>query len=170
MLRGLCRFLLILLVGACLPAGAAVSLSPHQVRVDLRGHLEWLQDDAARWRPDEVAARTDWRALPGEPSFGFTRAAVWLRVTLHQPEGADRDWRLVFNNALLEDVRLYELQASGQWRETRAGQAVPRALWPMQTRSPTFRLSLPPGQHTLMVRLATRPSLSSTVSLWRPEG
>ncbi|AWI52820.1 hypothetical protein DEH84_04840 [Aquabacterium olei] len=169
MLRGLCRFLLILLVGAWLPAGAAVPLSPALARVDLRGQLEWLQDDAGRWRPDEVAARTDWRALPGEPSFGFTRAAIWLKVTLHQPVGADPDWRLVFNNALLEDVRLYERQASGHWRETRAGQAVPRALWPMQTRSPTFRLSLPPGQHTLMVRLTTRPSLSTTVSLWRPE-
>lgn len=169
MLRGLCRFLLILLVGACLPAGAAVPLSPEQARVDLRGQMAWLRDDAGRWGPDEAAARTDWQALPGEPSFGFTRAAVWLRVTLHQPVDADPDWRLVFNNALLEDVRLYELQASGKWQETRAGQAVPRALWPMQTRSPAFRLSLPPGPHTLMVRLATRPSLSTTVSLWRPE-
>lgn len=169
MLHGLRRLLLILLLAACLPASAVVSLSPDLERVDLRGQMSWLQDDAAQWGPDEAAARSDWRALPGELSVGFTRAAVWLRVTLQQPVGADPEWRLVFNNALLEDVRLYERQAAGTWHETRAGQAVPRAQWPMSTRSPTFRLSLAPGEHTLLVRVVTRPSLSSTVSLWRPE-
>lgn len=169
MLHGLRRFLFILLLTAWLPARAVVPLSNGLESLDLRGQMSWLRDDAAQWTPDVAAARTDWRRLPGEPSFGFTRAAIWLRVTVRQPVNADPDWRLVFNNALLEDVRLYEWQASGHWRETRAGQMVPRAQWPMNTRSPTFRLSLPPGEHTLLVRLVTRPSLSTTVSLWRPE-
>lgn len=169
MWSGLRCLLLILLLAAWLPARAVLPLSPDLERVDLHGQMSWLRDDAGQWGPDEVAARTDWRTLPGEPSFGFTRSAIWLRVTLRQPVDVDPEWRLVFNNALLEDVRLYERQTAGHWRETRAGQMVPRAQWPMSTRSPTFRLTLPPGEHTLLVRLATRPSLSTTVSLWRPE-
>lgn len=169
MFHGLRRLLFIVLLVAWLPVGAAVHLAPDLQRLDLHGQMAWLQDDTRQWSPEQAAARTDWRPLPGEPSFGFTRSAIWLRLTLRQPPGADPDWRLAFNNALLEDVRLYERAASGAWQETRAGQTVPHAQWPMNTRSPTFRLHLAPGEHTLMVRVVTRPALSTTVSLWRPE-
>lgn len=170
MLHGLYRFLLIfLLFASWLPAGAGVVLSTDLDKLDLRGQMSWLRDDAAQWTPQSVAGRTDWRPLRGDPSFGFTPSVIWLRVTLRQPGGADPDWRLVLNNALLEDVRLYAQQQDGRWRENRAGQLVPRAHWPLQTRSPVFQLKLPPGDHTLMLRVATRTSLSTTVSLWRPE-
>lgn len=170
MLRGLRRFLLCILLVAWLPVGAVVVLRPDASSVDLHDRLNWLRDEAARWRPEQVAARTDWQPLAGEPSFGFTRAALWLRMAVHQPVGGDPDWRLALDNALLEDVRLYVWHAAeGRWHETRAGQAVPRAQWPLDTRSPVFRLNLPPGDHTVMLRLVSRDSLSTAVTLSRPE-
>jgi len=148
MWHGLRRFLLFLLLVAWWPASAVVLLPPEASRIDLAGHMNWLRDDAAQWTPDEAAARTGWRPLSGEPSFGFTRSAIWLRMTLRQPGEADSEWRLVLNNALLEDVRLYVWHpADGRWREYRAGQLVPRQQWPMHARSPVFQLSLPPGDH-----------------------
>ncbi len=133
------------------------------------GRLAWLKDDARSMTQETAYAATDWQVLAGEPGFGFTHSAIWLRLAVTQPEGASSSWRLEVNNPLLEDVRFYLRDVHGEWREQRAGRLVPHADWPLDTRTPLFIVDLPPGTHQAMLRLSTRNSLSAAVRLWTPE-
>lgn len=147
-------------------AGVPIVLEPGSGVVALAGRLEALQDRQAAYAPEAAYAEPNWQPLAGDPGFGFTRAAVWLRFELTQPGPRKEPWFLETNNALLEDVRLYVRDATGTWVEQRAGRRVAHDQWPLDTRSPVFRVDLPPGTYPAMLRLETRNSMSTSVHLW----
>ncbi|MGE0803731.1 MAG: 7TM-DISM domain-containing protein [Lautropia sp.] len=154
--------------GSPLLAQPVIELDRHAGVLPLAGRLEWLHDEGARWQPSEAAAAAGWQRLAGSPNAGFTADAIWLRFEVNQPADA-ASWWLEIDNALLEDIRLVQRDAGGDWRIQRAGRAIPHSDWPLDTRSPVFRLDLPPGPHVFMLRVATRNSLSTSLSLWNVE-
>lgn len=119
--------------------------------------------------PDAVQAAPGWQRLPGELNASFTLDTVWLRFEVVQPAPGEQDWRLELDSSLIEDVRLYQQSPNRAWTEARAGLNVAHSAWPLDTRSPTFRLLLPPGQHTLMLRLQSRTALVTGIRLWPAE-
>ncbi|WP_169801554.1 sensor histidine kinase [Hydrogenophaga palleronii] len=136
--------------------------------LSLAGQMAWLREHDERWQPEEADAAAGWQHLPGSPNLGFTRDAIWLRLQVLQPENG-ASWRLEVDNTLLEDVRLHLRDATGAWQAQQAGRKLRHSDWPLDTRSPVFRLDLPPGQHELLLRLATRNSLSTSLRLWEAE-
>lgn len=143
-------------------------LDPQSNAIALDGQMEWLRDPGARWTPQEAAAAEGWQALRGSPNAGFTEDAIWLRLRLAQPaDGAP--WRLQVDNTLIEQVHLLLRGADGAWHTQQAGRSVRHSDWPLDTRSPVFRLDLPAGTHEFMLRLATRNSLSTSIHLWQAE-
>ena len=151
-----------------LQAQPVVSVATQSGAVALEGRMQWLREPGARWTADEAAQAQGWQTLQGSPNAGFTDAAVWLRFTLEQPAGG-ASWRLQVDNTLIEQVSLFERDAAGAWRSQQAGRSVRHSEWPLNTRSPVFRLDLPAGTHELMLRLATRNSLSTSIHLWETE-
>lgn len=145
-----------------------VALDREAGMIPLHGRMEWLIDAGGRLHPDGAAAATTWKVLRGSPNAGFTTDAVWLRFKVLQATDA-RSWRLELRNTLLEDVRLYQRDSNGVWQVQLSGRNVQHNAWPLDTRSPTFRLDLPPGRHELMLRLASRSSLSTSLRLWEAE-
>lgn len=136
--------------------------------IPLHGRMAWLIDAGGRLRVQEAETAAGWQALPGSPNAGFTSDAIWLRFEVIQATNAP-SWRLELRNTLLEDVRFFQRDAAGEWHMQVAGRNVKRSAWPLDTRSPAFRLDLPPGRHEVMVRLASRNSLSTGLRLWEAE-
>lgn len=165
----LLRILLItLLLCGIAHAQSPVVLDRSEGMVPLYGRMAWLVDGGGRLQVQEAEAASGWQALAGSPNAGFTSGAVWLRFEVIQ--GTDvPSWRLELRNTLLEDVRFFQRDATGEWRMQVAGRNVKHSAWPLDTRSPTFRLDLPPGRHEVMLRLASRSSLSTSLRLWESE-
>ncbi|MCW5654285.1 sensor histidine kinase [Hydrogenophaga sp.] len=151
------------------PPSSPVVLDARAGVIPLAGRMAWLRDPQGRLQHAEQAeAETGWAPLPGSPNLGFTPDALWLRWDVRQPDGGT-SWRLEVDNTLLEDVRLYQRDETGAWQATQSGRVVTHSAWPLDTRSPVFRLDLEPGTHALMLRLQTRNSLSTSVKLWESE-
>lgn len=165
------RFLLLILLlhGSAYAQLPVIVLDADIKSVSLASKMLWLQDKPAILSPDQAFLSQDWQPLAGEPGFSFTPAAIWLRFEVVQVASSETSWRLEVNNALLEDVRLYLRTTPDSWQEQRSGRAVPHSDWPLNTRSPVFALELTPGTHDVMLRLATRNSLSTSVRLWQAE-
>lgn len=165
----LIRFLLLFLLCGHVHAQVPVTLDPALQPIALGGNMAWLKDAAGTLTVEQAVASDAWQPLSGEPGFGFTSAAIWLRLEVFQPPDGTPAWRLQTSNALLENVRLYLHTAEGTWQVQRSGRAIFHDEWPLNTRSPTFRLDLPPGTHQALLRLASRNSLSTSISLWETE-
>ena len=108
-------------------------------------------------------------ALAGNLSTGFTRAAVWLRFTVERQADDPRQWWLELDQALLEDVRLYEKLPDGRWQERRAGSSLDWRQRELDYRHPVFQLDLPqPGLRTYYLRLASQTAIATRPVLWQP--
>lgn len=164
------RWILVLWLAGCgiIQAQPLVVLERQSGAIALDGRMDWLRDAGAQWTPEDAAAATGWQRLPSSPNAGFTKDAIWLRFTVQKPDD-DRSWRLQVDNALIEYVDLYRRGAGGHWEGQHAGRAQLHSQWPLDTRSPVFALELPVGEHTFLLRLATRNSLSTSVRLWEAE-
>lgn len=133
------------------------------------GALSFLRDATGKKTADEVMADAGaWQALPGELAAGYTKDAIWLRLTLARAASAPADWLLLLGNALLDEATLFRLEADGRWTRADAGENVARDAWPLATRSPAFPLALPETRAvTLLLRLESKNAMSSTVEVWQ---
>ncbi|MCF8208239.1 MAG: sensor histidine kinase [Rhodoferax sp.] len=176
MMRAPFLLLLQLLLALLFASNAVAADMPQPIALQgdsiaLTGKMYWLQDPSnALTIEDIVAAKsTQFAPLPGELKAGFTRHPIWLRIDILQPSNAVADWMLVFENALLDVVTLYQVSDQGISKPQVTGDDVPRARWPVEVRFPAFHLEIPSGRQTLYIRISGRNSLTSAVSLWRPE-
>ncbi|MGZ3253901.1 MAG: sensor histidine kinase [Burkholderiaceae bacterium] len=150
-------------------AQTPVRLEPQAGMISLSGRMSWLIDKTGSLTIYDASMASGWQPLPNDLHAGLTDAAVWLRVDVDQPDARRREWLVEFDNALLDDVLLYQQNAAGQWAELHAGRSVRHSAWPLDTRSPTFHLELPPGRHPLIMRLQARTPLFTAVRLWQPD-
>ncbi|MDM0005654.1 sensor histidine kinase [Variovorax sp. J22G73] len=152
---------------------APLQLDP-RASVDSRGHLRVLRDPEGRLDADEAAAATGWQAMSGAVNAGFTTDTLWVRLEVQRPADAPDRWLLQFNNALLDDVRLYRREpagAPGHWQlMQRAGEDAGRASWPVDARNVQLPLLLENAEPTaLLVRLQTKNAMSTTIGFATPE-
>jgi two-component system, sensor histidine kinase LadS len=99
---------------------------------------------------------------------GYTRAAYWVKLRLHNP--LDRPMRrvLLVEPARLESVNLYWQDArDGSWQRSRAGTDQPFEARELPLRDQAFALELAPGEErTLLLRVSSRSALALRASLW----
>ncbi|TBU92208.1 histidine kinase [Stutzerimonas kirkiae] len=134
------------------------------------GYLERFDDAGGRMSVMDVDDASGWQPLPHGLSAGFSLAAIWLRLDLQVPPDARRNWVLSLSNALLDDVQVY-LHDGDRWRLIgHSGENLPRALWPVDNRSPAFHL--PPlglDEQRLMVRLQSKNALAVRLDIWEQQ-
>lgn len=146
---------------------APVLVHPGMGEVALVGHLAQLDDPSGqRDRASVAQDLAHWRPLAGSPSPGYTRAAVWLRLSLSLDAPAPSDWVLDLHNVQLGDVQLHYQDAQGHWVVQRTGRSLAYERWPLQGRTPAFRLPLQPGVQTVYLRLSGYYSLTTDLHLW----
>jgi len=158
--------LVLTLVCGLAQAGTTLHLDPQATVKSLAGHMDWLTDASTGKSLSEVQSSTQWLALEGSFRPGFSPAALWLRLQVEQPVAGVQEWILEIDNVQLDEARLFAQSATGQWQDQRAGGLVDSALWPIQGRTPSFRLQLDQGTHTVYLRLKGEHSLSSELRLW----
>lgn len=155
---------LLLLLCLLLPsARAATLLSDDSAAVDLYETVDFLLDPQANLTLDQVRA-ADASFTPASErrdlSFGYIPGAVWLRLNLQSNAAQILHWRLELNYASLDEVRLYDIGASGV-RESRSGDTVPYAERAIGHRYPVFEIVLQPGERrTLYLRADSRGSMT----------
>ncbi|HEX4938792.1 MAG TPA: 7TM-DISM domain-containing protein, partial [Candidatus Kapabacteria bacterium] len=126
MITGLRRLVLLIAILLCaLPAQSEpvrldvgdsmrrVSRNAH-VLVDQQGRLSFddiRQAPADRWQPVATAF----------PNFGFTNAAVWLRLELVNTAATQRDYVLQVEYPLLDSVQFHSPDPAGQYRHIETG-------------------------------------------------
>ncbi|MBX3498502.1 MAG: PAS domain S-box protein [Alphaproteobacteria bacterium] len=85
---------------------------------------------AVRFRPDGRSA----------PSFGLTRAAVWMRIDVDWRVDDREQWWLLIRHGGMDRVDLYLPQPGGPYRLLSAGLDVPHTFEPAPHRRIAFRL------------------------------
>lgn len=174
MFRAMLKHLLVaigsLLLAACAQAQPAlvIQLDPAQTDLSLAGRMEWLEDSSTRMTLAEARTAQGWKVLSGMPNEGFTRSAYWLRLRLEQPADGT-SWILDIDDTQLDEARLYLPLIEDDGQLQRAGRLVPRKEWALDSRIPTFRLRLPPGQHEAYLRLQSQHTLSFSLRLQSAE-
>lgn len=103
-------------------------------------------------------------------NIGYTRDALWMRVTIHNPRPVQTDYVVDVGPPRLPDVRFFEPLAEGDWRESRSGLEVPVAERRVSSRQPLLPVRLEAGESkTLYVRVTGENSLSLGALQWRDE-
>ncbi len=169
--RSVVPLVLALLTGSASLAQERVLRLDGQGQHALSSHLNVYNDSEQSLTIDEVVRRdpSAFAPLPGNLSSGFTRAAVWLRFSVERQADAPRHWWLELDQALLEDVRLYERQPDGRWQERRSGSSLPGRERELDDRHPVFQLDLAePGLHTYYLRLVSQTAIAARPVLWQP--
>jgi two-component system, sensor histidine kinase LadS len=93
---------------------------------------------------------------------------LWIRFEAHTLDSSTR-WFLELNSPLIDDAQLFWQDAKGQWMVLKAGDVVPRNLWPLPTRLPTFALQstgVEPVQYYLRLQNARFP-ISLPLTIYR---
>lgn len=89
-------------------------------------------------------------------SFGFSEAAYWFRIPLHNKETATLDYLLVFKPTWLDDIQVILLQDGRKLQEYRGGDTLPFSQRSVRNPQANFALHVPPGQSQLLVRVQSR--------------
>lgn len=167
-----CRLLLgFILAWACSSAIAheqTLQLNSSTHSFNAAGHMQMLLDPGSQLNAPEAEQAGGWQSLPGNLSAGFSNETIWLRIPFEVEAMSPGGWMLRLSNALLDDVQVYLRQASGHWLALgTSGEDVPRALWPVDYRSPTFEFSSHEnGPQWLLIRLQSKNALTTRVEIW----
>jgi signal transduction histidine kinase len=142
------------------------------VRLGLSGALDLLDDREGGLAINRVAApdmRARFSTLAGNLGLGYTRSAAWLRFTVDRPADVSGDWLLEILPPYLDDLRLFEPDGLGGFRERRAGDELPYAARDVGYRGFVFPLSVPDGKTTYYLQLRSTSSLIAIPTLWPAE-
>jgi len=150
-------------------AAPAVELAPGLSEAPLSGHLEILEDPSGSLSLGEVQAATTWQPVAGMLNIGFTKSTIWVRLTVRQPSSTTARWILSVDNVQIDLVNFYAPDGQGGWTTQKAGRALAFSDWPMNARTPSFRLDVPPGEQVVYLSLRGYLTLSSAITLMTPE-
>ncbi len=131
----------------------------------LNGRLEWLEDPRGSQSLNDVQQSRAWQRLPGHLHVGFTSSAIWVRLTVKQPQTAATDWVLVIDGTQIDEAVLHAPTDLTTEHVQRAGRQIPHVQWPMNSRTPAFQIRLTPGEHQLYLRLRSEHTLSNEIRL-----
>ena len=161
------RCLVLLIVGLCAGASSAWASDIRAERslsaLDISDGVEVLVDPGARMtladvlaRPQAFAHRAHGEAL----NFGYTDAAVWLRLHVSAAADAPRDWRLVIGYPTLDRVDFF-YPSGADYLQLASGDHLPYSQRAVPHRDLVFPLSLTPGQtSTVYLRLQSQGTLT----------
>ena len=119
-------------------------------QVNLTPWTQFWVDDSTDTTVSQLLARATSGAELFQPStehdiLRIHGKVLWLRFEA-QAQASPARWLLEVGNPLADSVQLYWKNAQGVWQMQKAGDAVPRAQWPLQSRMPTFLLDLSRGE------------------------
>ncbi len=130
---------------------------------DLTRHVEYLADPDASLSFDDVRADDHdlawFQSSRTNPNFGFTDAAYWLRLEVHNPTDAPLGVIVAFQYPLLDEVDLFVVDGD-EVRTLNIGDQKPFSSREIPYTELSTVLDTDPGQtHWLYARVATASSM-----------
>ena len=130
----------------------------------------YLEDPEKKLDPSAVAQLPvrDFSSIEGEAAgFIFSSSAYWFRIDLKNP-GTETVTRLLdFRPTWLDHIDLWIADASGKIHgHQRGGDAYPYSEREIEHFQSIFRLEIPAGDTTLLVRVETRDPFIVAMGLW----
>ena len=101
----------------------------------------------------------------GAINFGYTDAAYWFVIPLENTGKNQLERLLIFEPTWLDEVQVTLVDSSGKLQTQVGGDTLPFTERAEQRRQINFNLTLPPGQSTLVIRVATRDTFFVVMSL-----
>jgi hypothetical protein len=171
---------LVLLVCCLVTAAATAQVRPGEIAIGAEDHYGlsraflFLEDPTGQLTLADLLmpqVQQKFQPLPqGGPgaNFGFTRSAIWLRVSLAAARDTPADWLLELAYPPLNRLELYVAGAAGFERQL-GGNLQPFDSRPIAHRSHVLPVKLRPGAQTIIyLRLESQGTVSAPVTLWRP--
>lgn len=163
-----------LLAGSAWAQGAPLALAGSE-RYNLAPYLHYLEDPGQELElADILAPAQQQRFQPvkaGGPAanFGLTASAIWLKVDLATPAGADPAWLLELAYPPMDDIQLFVPDARSGYQLQRSGDLLPFASRSIVHRNHVLPVQLASGAvSTLYLRLTTKGTMAVPLNLWRP--
>ena len=140
--------------------------------LDISKGVEVLVDPGARLTLPDVLAQSaafqQW-AHGTALNFGYTDAAVWLRLRIAAAADAPRDWRLVIAYPTLDRVDFFYPNGSN-YLQLASGDHLPYSQRAVPHRELVFPLTLTPGQtSTVYLRLQSQGTLTVPMQILQRE-
>jgi signal transduction histidine kinase len=150
-----------------LPAKEII-LSDSSGREDVTGKVEYLRDEHGTFDLADIQRMT-FLPVDGVPNFGFDKAVYWFRIEVKNLSHVTY-WMLEIPFAPLDNVSLYELQPSGNWRERKSGDHVMISEKEASHRHPLFEMRINQGSSKVIyLKVKTNSSVQLPISFWKPD-
>ena len=102
-------------------------------------------------------------------NFGFTREAIWVRLTVENGAAANLDWFIGEDYSIIDTVCLYVPSSDGKFRAMIAGTAYPMNVRAVPSRQIVFPLHLKPLElETVYLRFHSSSDLPVDLRIWKP--
>ena len=125
--------------------------------------FEYLVDPDGHYTLEQVQRRpdSDFRSSgPDGAALSFQKGAVWLRFSVVNQSSPGTAWLLQFNDALLDDIRVYQPTGDGGWHETRLGDQQRLPADAVDAISPAMQFDPPRGiETTVWARVQSKSSM-----------
>ncbi|WP_371088669.1 7TM-DISM domain-containing protein [Variovorax sp. RCC_210] len=137
--------------------------------------VEILRDPSGRWDIAEVAAggahHGGFAPLEGPVQEGFSRDAVWLRLSLSRAPDAPADWLLRLRPPRINEATLYAPDGHGGFTRTDVDERQPFAQRKIPDHNLVFPLTVTTERANYFLRLRNDgPALRAELDLWQPDG
>lgn len=144
-------------------------LTGEKSQIDLTPYLELHEDASARL--DVAAISNSAQFQPATTPLlrpDYTKAALWLKLTLTNTTSLPMTRWLSIQPARLQEVSLFT-QRDGRWQRSDAGSSVPFDKHPLAVLGAVFPLHLAAATSTTVyVRIAGQTSIVIAPTLWEP--
>ncbi|MFZ3155632.1 7TM diverse intracellular signaling domain-containing protein [Pseudomonas sp.] len=153
-------WLALVLLWLCAPAWALLpaTLDNTDLRLSLGPSMAYLEDPQGQLSIEQVSALADERFTPvqGEhANLGKNDSVWWFKVQLDNRLPSNLAGYLEVNYPLLDHLQVFLANADGQWPMQESGDTYAFSQRPVQVRNFWFPIELPPGNSTLLIRVAT---------------
>jgi two-component system, sensor histidine kinase LadS len=158
-------FCVVLLLTAITLPAKEIILSDSSGRKDVLGAVEYIRDEAGTLTLDEVR-QAAFQPVAGVPNFGFDKSVYWFRVEIKNLSHTTH-WLLEIPFAPLDNVSLYEWNASGNWTERKSGDHIAISEKEIEHRHALFNIRISQGTSKIIyLKVATNSSVQLPISLW----
>lgn len=142
---------------------------------DFGDHMDVLLDPSGGLTIDDVT--TPWyaeqfrRVSVPAPNFGFTPAAVWLRLPVHNTVPQRQVWYVRSLSLYIDTLTLYRPTPEGGYDASTIGRDVPFNEWEVREPGAFFESPIAPGQeHVYYLRLASQGRVDAPLQFVTDDG
>lgn len=133
--------------------------------------LSCMVDKQANLSFDQVRAQPDLFTVSSSDAVvvGFSRAALWCKLNLHNTSGIAQSLLLVIAQPLLLDIDIYDVRSDGRFTQARSGIKNNNESNARQHRHPNYQVVLAPDESRSIYYRVTASNILFPLSVWKED-